>query len=198
MERCKVITYFSKKFKVHEKNYLIHDLKIIVVLLALKIWRHYLYGVHVDVFMDHNILQYVFTQKDLNLFQRRWLEYLKGYYRSMHFHPGKINLVADALSRLFMGSVAHVEEERKWVSKGCSHAFLLRSSYYENIKWWCYILEWGVESSLVAEINENQYIDTIFSSTKGCSIISGLRLSPKEEIVCFAMRVDYVFLRWMS
>ena len=72
-----------------------------------------MYGVHVDVFTEHKSLQYVFTQKEFNLSQRRWLEFLKDYDISVHYHPGKENVVADTLSRLFMGSVAHVEEKRK-------------------------------------------------------------------------------------
>ena len=67
MQRGKVITYGSRKIMVHEKNYPTHDLKLAAVVFALKIWRHYLYGVHVDVFTDHKSLQYVFTQKELNL-----------------------------------------------------------------------------------------------------------------------------------
>ena len=59
----------------------------------------------------------MFTQKELNLRQRRWLEFLKDYDMSVHYHPGKANVVADALSRLSMGSVAHVEEERKELVK---------------------------------------------------------------------------------
>ena len=83
------------------------------MVFELKIWRHYLYGVHVDVFTDHKSLQYVFTQKELNLRQQRWLEFFKDYDVSVDYHPGKANVVGNALSRLFMGSVAHVEEERK-------------------------------------------------------------------------------------
>ena len=78
-----------------------------------------MYGVHVDVFTDHKSLQYVLTQKELNLRQRRWLEFLKDYYMSVHYHPikanyhpGKVNVVSNSLRRLFMGSIAHVEEER--------------------------------------------------------------------------------------
>ena len=74
---------------------------------VLKIWRHYLYGVHVGVFTDHKSIQYVFTQKELNLRHSRWLEFFKDYDMSMHYHPGKVNLVAYDLSRLSMGSVAH-------------------------------------------------------------------------------------------
>ena len=113
MQRDKVISYASRKLKVHEKNYPTHDLELAAVVFALKIWRHYLYGVHVDVLTDHKSLQYVFTQKELNLCQRRWLEFLKDYDMSVRYHPGKANIVADALSRLSMGSVTHIEEERK-------------------------------------------------------------------------------------
>ena len=112
-----MIDYASRQVKVHEKNNPTDDLELVAVVFALKIWRHYLYGVHVDVFTDRKILQYVFTQKELNLLQRRWLEFLKDYDMSVHYHPVKSNVVADALSRLSMGSVAHVEEERKELVK---------------------------------------------------------------------------------
>ena len=75
MQHGKVIAYASRQLKVHEKNYPTHDLELAAVVFALKIWRHYLYGVHVDVFTDHKSLQYVFTQKDLNLRQRRCWNY---------------------------------------------------------------------------------------------------------------------------
>ena len=71
-----------------------------------------MYGVHVDVFTDHNILQYVFTQKELNLRQRIWLELLKDYDMSVLYHPGKANVVADALTRMTMGSVFHLDEAK--------------------------------------------------------------------------------------
>ena len=63
----KVIAYASRHLKIHEKNYPTHDLELVVVVFALKFWRHYLYGVHVDVFTDHKCLQYVFTQRELNI-----------------------------------------------------------------------------------------------------------------------------------
>ena len=71
MQRDKVKTYSSRQFKFHEKNYPTHDLELTTVVFALKISRNYLYGVHVDVFTDHKSLLYVFTQKKLNLRQRR-------------------------------------------------------------------------------------------------------------------------------
>ena len=59
----------------------------------------------------------MFTQKELNLRQRRWLDFVKDYDMSVHYLPGKAYVVEDALSRLYMGSVAHVKEERKELAK---------------------------------------------------------------------------------
>ncbi|WMV45356.1 hypothetical protein MTR67_038741, partial [Solanum verrucosum] len=103
MQNGKVIAYASRQLKVHKMNYPTHDLELAAVVFALKIWRYYLYGVHVDVFTDHKSLQYVFNQKGLNLRQRRWLELLTDYDMSILYHPGKANVVVDALSRLSMG-----------------------------------------------------------------------------------------------
>ncbi|KAH0680946.1 hypothetical protein KY285_021901 [Solanum tuberosum] len=111
--RGEVIAYASRQLKVHEKNYPTHDLELAAVVVSLKIWRHYLYGVHVDVFTDHKSLQYVFSQKYLNLRQRGWYELLKDYDMSVLYHPDKANVVVDALSILSMGSVDHVEDEKK-------------------------------------------------------------------------------------
>ena len=98
MKRDKVIVYAAGHLKVHEKNYPIHDLELATLVFKLNIWRHYLYGVHVGVFTDHKSIQYVFTQKELNLCHRRCLEFLKDYNMSVHYHPGKVNVVRDALS----------------------------------------------------------------------------------------------------
>ncbi|WMV34382.1 hypothetical protein MTR67_027767, partial [Solanum verrucosum] len=103
MQNGKVIVYASRQLKVHEKNYQTHDLELVVVVFAFKIWCHYIYGVHVDVFIDHKSLQYVFTQKELNLRHRRWLELLKDNDISILYHPGKANVVADYLNRLPIG-----------------------------------------------------------------------------------------------
>ncbi|KAH0644682.1 hypothetical protein KY284_032566 [Solanum tuberosum] len=104
MHRGKVIAYGSRQLKVHEKNYPTHELELAIVVFSLKIWRYYLYGVRVDVFTYHMSLQYVFTQKELNFRQRRWLEFLKDYDINVLYHPSKANVVADALS-WSMGSV---------------------------------------------------------------------------------------------
>ena len=109
----KVIAYASRQLKRHEQNYPTHDLELVAVIHALKIWRHYLYGVHVDVYTDHKSLQYLFKQKELNLRQRRWLELLKDYDIGILYHPGKANVVVDALSRKSMGSMAETPPEKK-------------------------------------------------------------------------------------
>ena len=99
MQHGKVIAYTSRQLKVHERNYPTHDLELAAVVFALKVWQHYLYGEQFEVFSDHKSLKYIFSQKDLNMRQRRWLEFLKDYDFSISYHPGKANVVADALSR---------------------------------------------------------------------------------------------------
>jgi hypothetical protein len=99
MQEGRVIGYASRQLKTHEQNYPTHDLKLAAVVHALKIWRHYLIGNKCEIFTDHKSLKYIFTQPDLNLRQRRWLELIKNYNLEIHYHPGKANVVADALSR---------------------------------------------------------------------------------------------------
>nr|GEZ41992.1 putative reverse transcriptase domain-containing protein [Tanacetum cinerariifolium] len=99
MQREKVIAYASHHLKVHEKNYTTHDLELGAVVFALKFWRHYLYGTKCMVFIDHKSLQYILDQKELNMRRRRWLELLSDYDCEIRYHPGKANVVADALSR---------------------------------------------------------------------------------------------------
>ncbi|GKA93409.1 putative reverse transcriptase domain-containing protein [Tanacetum coccineum] len=99
MQREKVIAYASRQLKPHEENYTTHDLELGAVIFALKIWRHYLYGTKCTVFTDHKSLQHILRQKELNMRQRRWLELLADYDCEICYHPGKANVVADALSR---------------------------------------------------------------------------------------------------
>ncbi|KAA3473697.1 DNA/RNA polymerases superfamily protein [Gossypium australe] len=99
MQEGKVIAYASRQLKPHEKNYPTHDLELAAIVFALKIWRHYLFGEKCHIYSDHKSLKYLMTQKDLNLRQRRWLELLKDYDLVIDYHPGKANVVADALSR---------------------------------------------------------------------------------------------------
>ncbi|GKA34081.1 putative reverse transcriptase domain-containing protein [Tanacetum coccineum] len=99
MQREKVIVYASRQLKIHEKNYTTHNFELEAVVFALKIWRHYLYGTKCTVFIDHKSLQHILDQKELNMRQRCWLELLSDYDCEICYHPGKANVVADALSR---------------------------------------------------------------------------------------------------
>nr|GEX62758.1 putative reverse transcriptase domain-containing protein [Tanacetum cinerariifolium] len=98
MQREKVIAYASRQLKSNEENYTTHDLELGAVVFALKIWRHYLYGTKCMVFTDHKSLQHILNQQELNMRQRRWLELLVDYDCEIHYHPGKANVIADALS----------------------------------------------------------------------------------------------------
>ncbi|GKC76682.1 putative reverse transcriptase domain-containing protein [Tanacetum coccineum] len=100
MKRGKVIAYASRQLKIHEKNYTTHDLKLGAVMFALKIWRHYLYGTKSAIYTDHKSPQYIFSQKELNMCQRRWIELFSDYDCEICYHPSKANVVADALSRI--------------------------------------------------------------------------------------------------
>ena len=101
MQEGRVIAYASRQLRKHERHYPTHDLELAAVVLALKIWRHYLLGNLVHLYTDHKSLKYIFTQDDLNMRQRRWLELIKDYEIEIHYHPGKANVVADALSRKY-------------------------------------------------------------------------------------------------
>ncbi|KAK1621142.1 hypothetical protein QYE76_026659 [Lolium multiflorum] len=97
MQEGKVVSYLSRQLKQHEQNYPTHDLELAAVVLALKVWRHYLMGNRCEIYSDHKSLKYIFTQKELNMRQRRWIELIKDYDMEIHYHPGKANVVADAL-----------------------------------------------------------------------------------------------------
>nr|GEX54909.1 hypothetical protein [Tanacetum cinerariifolium] len=99
MQREKAIAYASRQLKVHEENYTTHDLELGAVVFALRLWRHYLYGMKCLFFTDHKSLQYILNQKELNLRQQRWVELLSDYDCEIRYHPGKANVMADALSR---------------------------------------------------------------------------------------------------
>jgi ribonuclease HI len=99
MQDNRVIAYTSRALRPHEQNYPTHDLELAAVVHALKIWRHDLMGAHCNIYTDHKNLKYIFTQADLNMRQRRWLELIRDYDMEIHYHLGKANVVADALSR---------------------------------------------------------------------------------------------------
>ena len=99
MQEGKVVAYASRQLKPHEKNYPTYDLELAVIVFALKIWRHYLYGEKYFIYTDHKSLKYFPSQRELNLRQRRWMELVKDYDCVIDYHPGKANVVVDALSR---------------------------------------------------------------------------------------------------
>ena len=99
MQEGKVVAYALRQLKPHEKNYPTYDLELVAIVFALKIWRHYLYGEKCFIYTDHKSLKYLPSQRELNLRQRTWMELIKDYDCVIDYHPGKANVVADALSR---------------------------------------------------------------------------------------------------
>ena len=106
-----VIAYGSRQLKNHEQNYPTHNIELAAIVLALKIWRHYLYGEQFEVYSDHKSLKYIFTQRDLSMRQRRWMEFLEDYDFTFHYHLGKENVVANALSRKSQGVLASIASQ---------------------------------------------------------------------------------------
>ena len=113
MHSGRVVTYGSRQLKNHELNYPTHDMELVAVVFALKSWRHYLYGKQFKMYSDYKSLKYIFMQRDLNMRQRRWMEFLEDYDFTLHYHPGKTNVVADALSRKSRGALASIAS-REW------------------------------------------------------------------------------------
>jgi hypothetical protein len=97
LQEGQVVCYASRQLRKYEENYPTHDLELAAVVHALKIWRYYLIGHYCKIYSDHKSLKYIFTQNDVNLRQRRWLELIKDYDLGINYHPGKANVVADAL-----------------------------------------------------------------------------------------------------
>ena len=113
MQSGRVVAYGSRQLKNHEQNYPTHDIELAVVVFALKIWHHYLYGEEFELYSNDKSLKYIFTQRDLNMRQHRWMEFLEDYDLTLHYHPGKANAVADALSRKSRGALASIAS-REW------------------------------------------------------------------------------------
>ena len=106
------MAYGSRQLKNHEQSYPIHNMELVAIVFALKVWRHYLYGQQFEEFSDHKSLKYIFTQRDLNMRQHWWMEYLEDYF-TLHYHPCKENVVANAFirkSRRVLASMA----SREW------------------------------------------------------------------------------------
>ena len=107
-----MVAYASRQLRLHELNYPTHDLELAVVIFALKIWRHYLYGEKCQIFTDHKSLKYILSQKELNMRQRRWIELLKDYDFTIEYYLGKANMVANALSKKSSGNLSYIHTVR--------------------------------------------------------------------------------------
>lgn len=113
VQHGRVVAYASRQLKNHEQNYPTHDFEMATLVFTLKIWRHYLYGETCEIFTNHKSLKCIFQQSYLNLKQQRWMELVKDYDCTISYHPSKANVVADALSRKSIGSLAHIAEIRR-------------------------------------------------------------------------------------
>jgi hypothetical protein len=98
MQGGKVIAYLSRQLRPHELNYPTHDLELADVVHALKTWRRYLTGNRCEIYTNHKSLKYIFSQKELNMRQWRWIELIKDYDLGIHYHPGKANGVLKPLA----------------------------------------------------------------------------------------------------
>lgn len=112
MQNEKIIAYGSRQLKDHEQKYVMHDMELAAVVFSLKMWWHYLYGEKYEVHLDSRNLQYLFSQKGLNMRQRRWMEYIKDHYLPIIYHPKKANIVTDALSRKLVAIYCIIGERK--------------------------------------------------------------------------------------
>jgi hypothetical protein len=99
MQEGRVISYSPRQLRHHEEHYPTHDLDLATVVMALRTWRHYLHGNVVHIYTDHKNLKYIFIEPYLNMRQRSWLKLIQDYDLEVHYHLGKTNIIADALSR---------------------------------------------------------------------------------------------------
>jgi hypothetical protein len=152
MQNDRVVAYASRQLRKHEVNYPTHDLELADVVHALKIWRHYLMGKRCEMYTDHKSLKYIFTESNLNLRQRIWLELIKDYDLEINYHPGKANMVTDTLSRRSHVSQLVVDS---MPFELCEEFDKLNLTIVANIE----AMEMEVGSSLLQEIQKDQVED---------------------------------------
>jgi hypothetical protein len=154
-----VVAYASRQLRKHKEKYLTHDLELAAVVHALKIWRHYIIRKRCEVYSDHKSLKCIFAQPDLNLRQRRWLELIKDYDLGINYHPGKANVVADALSRR---SHLNMWATRKLLPEFCAEFEKLNLGWVSNSK----VFEMEMESMLEQDIRRGQLEDAKIQEIK--------------------------------
>jgi hypothetical protein len=159
MQDGHVVAYASRLLRKHEEKYPIHDMELAAVVHALKIWRHYIIDKRCEVYSDHKSLKYIFTQPDLNLRQRRWLELIKDYGLGINYHPGKANVVADALSRK---SHLNMLVTRELLPEFCNEFEKLNLGWVSNTK----VITMEVDSTLEQDIEKGQLEDAKIQEIK--------------------------------
>ena len=149
----------------HEKNYPTHDLELGAVVFVLKMWRHYLYGLHVYVYTDDMSLQYVFTHSNLKLRQRRLLELPKDYNMSVYYQQSKHNVVAYTLSRLTINNISHIDDEKKELVKDL-HQLARLCVRLKDSPNGGFSVHSSSESSFIVDVKANQHVDTLIMEVK--------------------------------
>jgi hypothetical protein len=159
MQDGHVIAYASRQLRKHEEKYPTHDMELATVVHAFKIWRHYIIGKRCEVYSDHKSLKYKFTQPDLNLRQRRWLELIKDYDLGINYHPGKANIIADAISRR---SHVNMLATRELLSEFCKEFENLNLGWVSNAE----VISMEVDSTLEQDIQKGQLEDAKIQEIK--------------------------------
>jgi hypothetical protein len=159
MQDGHVVAYASRQLRKHEEKYPTHDLELTVVVHALKVWRHYIIGKRCEVYSDHKSLKYIFTRPDLNLRQRRWLELIKDYDLGINYHPGKANIIADALSRR---SHVNMLATRELLPEFCKKFEKLNLGWVPSTK----VVTMEVDSTLEQDIQKGQLEDAKIQEIK--------------------------------
>jgi hypothetical protein len=150
MQEGRVVAYALRQLRKHELNYPTHDLELPAVVHTLKIWRHYLIGHKSDIYTNHKSLKYIFTQLDLNLRQRTWLELIKDYDLEVRYHLGKANVIDDALSRKSYANEVQVMPMSSELCAECEHL---------NLGFTTNLVELVLEPTLEQEIRKGQMKD---------------------------------------
>jgi hypothetical protein len=187
MQDGHVVVYASRQLRKHEVHYPTNDLELAAFVHALKVWRHYLIGKRCELYTDHKSLEYIFTQSNLNLRQRRWLELIRDYDLGINYHPMKANVVANALSRR-----SHVSQlvADSMSFELCEEFDKLNLRIIVNTE----AMEMEVGSSLLQEIRRGQLEDEKIQEIKRNIKEENHLVSQRMMKVCCGTRGGFVFL----